>query len=177
MTSISFNAQGDNFTMTKLFALSTLVNIILDPLLIFGYNNFGGFGIAGAGYATLISQAVFLVLALRLLMSAKMMVPLQLNKMSLKRASIKKVLNIGLPASLNQVLNPLGFSMLMYFVSAAFLEAGAAAFSIGFRIEFFAFIPAIGFGFGAMAMIGQNVGAGNFDRVRQVFKKSVWYAL
>lgn len=67
--------------------------------------------------------------------------------------------------------------MLMYFVSASFLEAGAAAFSIGFRIEFFAFIPAIGFGFGAMSMIGQNVGAGNHDRVREVFKKSVYYAL
>jgi Na+-driven multidrug efflux pump len=65
----------------------------------------------------------------------------------------------------------------MYFVSAAFLEAGAAAFSIGFRIEFFAFIPAIGFGFGAMAMIGQNVGAGNHERVCEVFKTSVWYGV
>lgn len=94
MTSISFNAQGDNFTMTKLFALSTLINIILDPLLIFGFGNISGLGIVGAAYATLISQAVFLLLALRLLMSKNMMVPLQLDHMSLNRKSIRKVLDI-----------------------------------------------------------------------------------
>lgn len=176
-TSISFNAQGDNFTMTKFFALSTLINVILDPLFIFGYAGFPAMGIVGAAYATLISQAVFLLLALRILMSSRMMIPLQLKQMRLKWQSIKKVANIGLPASLNQVLNPIGFSALMFFVSAAFLEAGAVAFSIGFRIEFFAFIPAIGFGFGAMSMIGQNVGSGNHKRVQEVFRLAIKYAL
>ncbi len=175
MTSISFNAQGDNFTMTKLFAVSTLVNTILDPLLIFGYGGFPELGIAGAAYATLISQVVFLILALRLLMKPTMMVPLKLKLLQLEWSSVKSVINIGLPASLNQVLNPLGFSALMFFVSASFYEAGAAAFSIGFRIEFFAFIPAIGFGFGAMSLIGQNIGAGKHERVREVLKFAVYF--
>jgi putative MATE family efflux protein len=175
-TSFAFNAQGDNFTTTKLFALSTFVNILLDPLFIFGYGGFPALGIAGAAYATLISQAVFLVLALSILMGPRMMVPLRLDHLRLKWQSVKQVVDIGLPAALNQVLNPLGFSALMFFVSAAFLEAGAAAFSIGFRIEFFAFIPAIGFGFGAMAMIGQNVGAGKHERVREVLKTAVYYS-
>lgn len=175
-TSLSFNAQGDNFTSTKLFAVSTLANIILDPLLIFGHGGFPALGIAGAAYATLISQFIYLALALRILMGPKMMVPFKLQYLRLKWESVKQVINIGLPASLNQVLNPLGFSALMFFVSSSFLEAGAAAFSIGFRIEFFAFIPAIGFGFGAMAMIGQNVGAGKRQRVRKVFKTSVYYS-
>jgi putative MATE family efflux protein len=174
-TSIAFNAQGDNFTMTKFFAVSTLVNVVLDPVFIFGFGGVPALGIAGAAYATLISQAVFLVLALRILMGPKMMVRLRLDQLRLKWSSVKQVLDIGLPASLNQVLNPLGFSALMYFVSTAFYEAGAAAFSIGFRIEFFAFIPAIGFGFGAMSMIGQNIGAGKQERVREVLKTSVYY--
>lgn len=175
MTSISFNAQGDNFTMTKLFAISTLVNTLLDPLLIFGYGVFPGLGIAGAAYATLISQVIFLLLALRLLMKPTMMVPLRLKFLQLKWNSVNSVIDIGLPASLTQALNPLGFSILMFFVSAYFNEAGAAAFSIGFRIEFFAFIPAIGFGFGAMSMIGQNIGASKHDRVREVLKFSVYF--
>lgn len=174
-TSIAFNAQGDNFTMTKLFALSTLVNIVLDPLLIFGYAGFPQLGIAGAAYATLISQAVFLILAIRMIMKPSMMVPLKLKNLQLQWSSVKRVIDIGLPASLNQVLNPIGFSALMFFVSESFFEAGAAAFSIGFRIEFFAFIPAIGFGFGAMSMIGQNIGAGKHDRVREVLKTSIFY--
>lgn len=175
MTSICFNAQGDNFTMTKLFALSTLINMVLDPLLIFGFGDTPGLGIAGAAYATLVSQLVFLFLALRLLMKPTMMVPLHLKYLRVNWRSVKQVIEIGLPASLNQVLNPLGFSALMFFVSAGFYEAGAAAFSIGFRIEFFAFIPAIGFGFGAMSMVGQNVGAGNHERVREVLNLSVRY--
>lgn len=175
MTSICFNAQGDNFTMTKLFALSTLINMVLDPILIFGFAGIPALGISGAAYATLVSQSVFLLLALRLLMKPTMMVPLRLEYLRVNWQSVKQVIDIGLPASLNQVLNPLGFSALMFFVSATFLEAGAAAFSIGFRIEFFAFIPAIGFGFGAMSMIGQNIGAGNHDRVREVLNLSVRY--
>ena len=175
MISISYNAQGDNFTMTKLFALSTIINLVLDPIFIFGFAGFPALGIVGAAYATLISQAVFIVLALRLLMKPSMMVPLHLKYLQLNWSSVKKVIDIGLPVSLNQVLNPLGFSALMFLVSATFLEAGAAAFAIGFRIEFFAFIPAIGFGFAAMSMIGQNIGAGNHDRVRAVLNVSVWY--
>lgn len=175
MTSISFNAQGDNFTSTKFFAISTLVNIILDPILIFGLAGFPKLGIAGAAYATLASQAVYLMLALRVLMKPEMMVPLNPINLKLNWQSVKEVIEIGLPASLNQVLNPLGFSALMYFVSSAFLEAGAAAFSIGFRIEFFAFIPAIGFGFGAMSMVGQNIGAQKYERVKDVLKISVYF--
>jgi putative MATE family efflux protein len=172
-TSTAFNAQGDNFTATKFFAVSVLTNAILDPIMIFGYFGVPAMGIAGAAWATLISQAVFLVLALRVLMSDRMMVPLRLKNLRLKWESVKKVFKIGLPASLTQTLNPVGFSALMVIVAGAFLEAGAAAFSIGFRIEFFAFIPAIGFGFGSMAMMGQNVGAGNFERVREIFRTVV----
>ncbi|WP_283709776.1 MATE family efflux transporter [Pseudoalteromonas prydzensis] len=114
MISISYNAQGDNFTMTKLFALSTMINLVLDPIFIFGFAGFPALGVVGAAYATLISQAVFIVLALRLLMKPSMMVPLHLKYLQLNWSSVKKVIDIGLPASLNQVLNPLGFSALMF---------------------------------------------------------------
>ncbi len=174
-TSITFNAQGDNFTATKLFAVSTIVNIVLDPLFIFGYAGLPKLGIAGAAYATLISQLVFLFLAIPIIMKPTMMVPLNLKFLRIRWNSVKQVIDIGFPASLNQVLNPLGFAALMYLVSESFLEPGAAAFSIGFRIEFFAFIPAIGFGFGAMSMIGQNIGAKRLDRVNEILKKSVIY--
>ncbi len=174
-TSTAFNAQGDNFTPTKLFALSTLVNTILDPIFIFGYGVVPAMGIDGAAYATLISQAVFLALALRVLSGDKMMVQLRFSNLRLRWQSVKKVFDIGIPASLTQTLNPLGFSVMMSIVSAVFLEAGAAAFSIGFRIEFFAFIPAIGFGFGSMAMIGQNIGAGNKERARKIFNTAVLF--
>ena len=172
-TSSAFNTQGDNFTPTKLFALSTLINTILDPLFIFGYGVIPAMGIDGAAYATLVSQALFLVLALRVLAGDQMMVRLRFSNLRMRWQSVKRVFEIGIPASITQTLNPLAFSMTMAIVSGAFLEAGATAFSIGFRIEFFAYIPAIGFGFGSMAMMGQNIGAGNKQRVRKIFSTTV----
>ncbi|HEY4517309.1 MAG TPA: MATE family efflux transporter [Candidatus Paceibacterota bacterium] len=171
-----FNAQGDTFTLTKLFALSTLINCILDPIMIFGWLGFPALGIAGAAYATLISQAVFIVVSLRSLSSPHRMVRFHFKNLSYRWESVKKVLNIGFPASITDLVFPLGLAALTFLASLTYLEAGAIAFSLGFRIEFFAFLPAVGFGFGAMAMMGQNIGAGNMARAREAFQKALKYS-
>ena len=171
----AFNAQGDTFTLTKLFALSTLVNLVLDPILIFGWAGFPALGIAGAAIATLISQSIFIVIAIRSLSSDHRMVRFRFSNLSFQWESVKKVLNIGVPAALTQAIMPLGLAALTFITSLAFLEPGAIAFSLGFRIEFFAFLPAIGFGFAAMAMIGQNIGAQNIERAKEVFTKAITY--
>jgi putative MATE family efflux protein len=173
----AFNAQGDTFTLTKLFAVSTLVNGILDPIMIFGWLGFPALGIAGAAYATLISQAVFLVWALYILSSPSMMIRFHFRNLTLVWESVRKVLKIGIPASLTQVLNPVGIAALMFIIALSFKEIGTIAFSIGSRVEFFAFLPAIGFGFGAMGLIGQNIGAGNIARAREAFNKALLYGV
>ncbi|PIR83948.1 hypothetical protein COU18_00855 [Candidatus Kaiserbacteria bacterium CG10_big_fil_rev_8_21_14_0_10_51_14] len=170
-----FNAQGDTFTLTKLFALSTLVNCILDPIMIFGWLGFPALGVAGAAYATLISQALFIVISLYSLSRPRRMVKFHFRNLSLKWESVKKVMNIGFPASLTDLVFPLGLAALTLIASLTYFEPGAIAFSLGFRIEFFAFLPAAGFGFAAMAMIGQNIGAGNLPRARECFNKALKY--
>ncbi|MFA6427695.1 MAG: MATE family efflux transporter [Candidatus Magasanikbacteria bacterium] len=172
----AFNAQGDTFTLTKLFAVSTLVNSILDPILIFGWLGIPALGISGAAIATLISQAVFIVIALRSLSNVKRKIRFHFSNLSFKWQSVKKVLDIGIPASITQVIYPIGVAALTVITSSKFFEAGAVAFSLGFRVEFFAFLPAVGFGFGAMAMMGQNIGAGNLERSQQSFRQGLLYA-
>jgi len=171
----AFNAQGDTFTLTKLFALSTLVNAVLDPIMIFGWAGFPVMGIGGAAIATVTSQAVFIVIAIRSLSSKHRMIRFHFSNLSFKWESVKKVLNIGIPAAMTQVIFPIGLAALTFITSLGFLEAGAVAFSLGFRVEFFAFLPAVGFGFGAMAMIGQNIGARNKARARESFTKALKY--
>lgn len=173
----AFNAQGDSFTPTKLFAASTLINLILDPILIFGWQGIPSFGIAGAAYATLISQFLFIVAALYMLSRKSQMIPFHFRNLTLKWESVKRVLDIGIPASLTQVIQPLALAALMFITAQSFYEAGTVAFSIGFRIEFFAYLPAVGFGFGSMALIGQNIGAGNFDRAREAFFLALKYGV
>jgi putative MATE family efflux protein len=173
----AFNAQGDTFTPTKLFAVSTFVNAALDPLLIFGWYGFPELGIAGAAYATLISQAVFIAMALYSLSRPTRLIPFRFRNLSFNWESVKKVLSIGIPASLTQAINPVGLAALMFITSLTFLEAGTIAFSIGFRVEFFAFLPAVGFGFVAMALIGQNIGAGNLARAKESYRKAMLYGI
>lgn len=171
----AFNAQGDTFTLTKLFALSTFINLIMDPLLIFGWGQIPAMGVSGAAIATLISQAIFIVIAIRSLSNEKRRVRFHFSNLSFNWESVKKVLRIGIPAAMTQVLMPTGLAALTYITALSFLEPGAIAFSLGFRVEFFAFLPSAGFGFAAMAMIGQNVGAGNLDRAKEIFRKAFTY--
>ncbi len=172
----AFNSQGDTATLTKLFAISTIVNVLLDPLLIFGWGIIPALGISGAAIATLISQAIFIIVALRSLANERRHVRFRFRNLSLRWESVKNVLRIGIPASLSQVIFPLGIAALTYIISLGFLEAGTIAFSLGSRIEFFAYLPAIGFGFGAMAMVSQNIGANKPERALEAFGKGLRYA-
>lgn len=173
----AFNAQGDTFTLTKLFALSTLINLLCDPLLIFGWGSVPAMGISGAAISTLFSQAVFIVIALWVLSRESRTIQFHWSNINIKLESVKRVLSIGVPAAMTQLVNPLGMAAVTYITSMAFLEPGAVAFSLGFRIEFFAYLPAIGFGFGAMAMMGQSIGAENIVRARTVLSIALRYAV
>ena len=149
----AFNGQGDTFTLTKLFAVSTAINLVLDPLLIFGWGPVPELGIAGAAYATLISQLAFILIAMRSLSSDSRLVRFRIHKLSCKWESVKRILHIGGPASITQAIGPVGLAGLMYITALGFAEPGVIAFSIGFRIEFFAMLPAIGYGLAVMTMM------------------------
>ena len=172
---LAYNSQGDTATLTKLFALSTAINMILDPILIFGWGGFPSLGISGAAYATLVSQSVFIGVAVWSLSRETRMIRFRFKHLGIKWESVKRVLNIGFPAALTQVIFPLGLAIVANIISLSFAEEGAIAFNVGFRIEFFAFLPAAGFGMGVMALIGQNMGAGNATRTIESFNTAVKY--
>jgi putative MATE family efflux protein len=166
----AFSSQGDNKTVTLLFVVSTAVNTVLDPVLIFGWAGMPAMGVSGAAIATLFSQFIILVAALVLLRKADMMVPFKFSRMGFRWQAVKRVLTIGFPAALTNVVGPFSLAALTAIISARFLEAGAISFSIGFRVEFFAYLPAVGFGVAALAILGQNSGARRFDRVRAAYR-------
>ena len=116
----AFNSEGDTKTVTKLFALSTGVNTILDPIMIFGWLGFPAMGIAGAALATLVSQAVFVVIGIYIISRPSMMVPFHFKNLSFQLQSVKKVMVIGFPAALTQVLGPIGIGSLTFIASKYF---------------------------------------------------------
>ncbi len=171
-----FNSQGDNRTVTWLFAISTTINAGLDPLLIFGGLGIPALGVRGAALATIISQILLVIAGITLLHQRDMMVKFRFRNLVFRLHSVRQVLAIGFPAALTNLLNPAGLAALNALVALAFLEAGVVGLSIGFRIEFFSFLPAIGFGVAAMAMIGQNIGGGRPDRARASYHTALLFA-
>ena len=170
----AFNSQGDNRTVTMLFIVSSVINAVLDPILIFGWLGMPAMGIRGAAVATLFSQFLVLIAALIILRKANMMVVFKLTRLGFRWQSVKQVVNIGFPAALTNVIGPLTLAAMTAIISSRFMEAGAISFSIGFRVEFFAYLPAVGFGVAALALLGQNVGARQFNRVLGSYHRALF---
>ena len=160
-----FNSQGDNTTLAWLYALSTALNALLDPVLIFGYFGLPALGIRGAAVATIVSQALLLAAGVTLLKVLPLPVRFRFRNLVLKPAAVLKVLAIGFPAAITNLLSPLRLAVLNILVAWWFLEAGVAGVAVGFRIEFFSFLPALGFAVAVLALVGQNLGAGRLERV------------
>jgi len=141
--------------------------------MIFGWLGFPALGIKGAAYATLISQLVLIIMGIYILSRNSMMIRFRFSNLWFEWESVKKVFSIGFPASLTLVMSPLGMAALISVISSKFLEAGAISYSIGFRVEFFSFLPAMSYGFASMAMLGQNLGAGKISRAIKAYKTAL----
>lgn len=145
--------------------VGSAVNIILDPLFIFGL----GMGAAGAAIATVLGNlATDIVFAVCIhKKSRKLTIDPRLAKVDL--ATVLAVLAIGLPSSLNNLMNSLGTALL----NRSLVPYGAdkvAAMGIAGKVHLLVAMVMIAFAFGAQALIGYNYGSGNRERLRKVLK-------
>jgi putative MATE family efflux protein len=151
---------------------ATLLNIILDPLLIFGLLGFPELGIDGAAIATIISRLAGAVIVIALIFSSKTAISIKPRNFKFKKKFIKKILRVGLPTSINQSL--MSVSLFIFnTIIAVFGSIGLATYGIGFRVESVIFLPILAISTAVLTMVGQNVGAGKFDRAEH----TVWNAI
>ena len=158
--------QGNAMMAMIGIASGAVLNIALDPVLIFGF----GMGVEGAGLATAISQAVSFVLLL-ILSGKKGGIKL---RFSLFRPSWKHYTEIaagGLPSLFRQGLGAIA-AICFNQVARTYGDEALAAFSIVSRIMMFCAAAMVGYGQGFQPVCGFNFGAGNYDRVRKAF----WHA-
>ena len=160
-------AGGD--MMRPLFVMCTcaVMNIILDPLLIFGLGPFPAMGMQGAALATLISRTFGMLSSLAFLHFRSRLIDWSRPHISALLASWKQILILGLPAALTQALNPIaqGFYLRMAYGIGG--VNAVAAMATGTRIENFVFIVALSYGIAIVPFVGHNFGAGAFQRVQQ----------
>ncbi len=158
---------GDTRTPTILGAISSGINVVLDPLFIFGWYGFPELGVAGAAVATVISRSVLSVIGLILLARGFKGLKLYLRDLFFELWWLKKVIVIGTPISIQQSANSLGFVVMMGLVSRLG-TAIIATYGIGIRL--IDIIQAFTWGImrATTIMIGQNIGAEKYDRAEKI---------
>ncbi len=155
---------------------TAFVNMILDPLLIFGIGPFPALGVAGAALATVLANTVAFALVTYLLVVRERLVAVQLSPWAEMRAHWARVARVGLPAAGSNMINPLALVV----VSATFTRLGEealAGFGVSGRIEMFATIPMFALSAAMAPVVGQNLGAGRIDRVREAFRSSYRFCI
>lgn len=161
-------AQGNTLAPTILSAISAIINVVLDPIFIFTLD----MGVAGAAIATVVSQALLVFAGIYLLKKHSPMIQPSFKDFKFNKDKLKKIVEVGFPASIGQSGAALGFVVLNSFI-ASYGTATLAAFAMVNRITSLIMQPPMGIGAGLTSIVGQNIGASQFDRVHEAFKKSV----
>ncbi len=171
LVSAVMRGLGDSRTPLIFLAYATVLNIILDPLLIFGIGPFPYMGVAGAALATVIAQAFSGILGIRHMLKHGHLTK-EREDWKLDSRLMRLTFGIGLPAGVQQVIVSLGMLTMTSLVNR-FGASVTAAFGVGGRLDQFAFMPAMSMGLAVTSLVGQNLGAGKFDRVKEVVRWSI----
>ena len=171
ITGSALRGAGDAYTPTKILGFATTLNIILDPLFIFGLWGFPRWGVAGSALATVISQGVGALILLYVLFRRRSVLHLSLKKARLNLDMMWRIAKIGVFGSLQMVMWNISDLVLMRIV-AIYGTFAVAAYGIGMRVIFMVMMPGFGLAQSAATLVGQNLGAKKPARA----ERSVWIA-
>ena len=153
-----------------------LINILLDPLMIFGIGPFPAMGIAGAAYATGIGQTATLLIYLIFYFADPIPVKIQLKYLKPEKQVISRIYAVGIPATLNMALPSLLISSLNGILSG-FSEKYVLVLGVYYKLQTFIYLSANGIIQGIRPLIGYNYGAGEKKRVEKIFRTALGLVL
>lgn len=162
-------SQGKNFLSMLVQISGAVVNIIFDPILIFGLFGFPKLGMAGAAIATVGGQLVAMTFSFFLVLSKQNGVRLRLKKFRPNLRVIREIYNVGFPTI---VLQAIGTVMLLFLnkILIEFTQTAVAVFGVYFRVQSIALMPLFGMTSAAMSILAFNFGARNRARLMRTWK-------
>ena len=154
--------------------LGAVINLILDPLLIFGLGPFPAMGIAGAALATVIGQCVGALLGLFCNLRRNPEITISFRGFRPHGVTIRKIYAVGVPSIImSSIVSVMTFGMNK--ILGAFNSTAVAVFSAYFKLESFIFMPVFGLNNGIVPIIAYNYGARKPDRIRAAAKLGFLY--
>jgi putative MATE family efflux protein len=157
-----------NVYLPMFIVLGTVfLNLILDPLFIFGWGPIEGNGVAGAAMASLLTQGLSAFIGLAILFKGKRGIKIKFSHMKWDFPWVKKLFELGIPSSLDQSSRAAGMTFMIMLVTSFGSEV-VAAYGVGARILSLVVVPALGFAIATTSLVGQNIGANKLKRAEKI---------
>lgn len=161
--------EGNTFVPMISMLIGSIINIVLDPFLIFGIGPFPQLGVAGAAYATVIGRAISGVYIVYKVLTNDQDIRINLKNFSFKFKIIRDIYSVGLPAMIMQFLASFMVGGLNIIVGD-YNQYAVAVVGIYFRLQSFVFMPVFGLNQGYMPIVGYNYGHNNPERMKETIK-------
>ena len=162
-------ATGKTFFTMITQGVGAMVNIILDPILIFGLCGAPRLGIAGAAAATVVGQIIAMSLAVFFNITKNTDVSLNFRKMKPHGATIGSIYRVGIPSIIMQAIGSV-MTYGMNKILAPFSTTAVAVFGVYFKLNSFIFMPVFGLNNGIIPIIAYNYGARKKERILQTIR-------
>ena len=165
----ALRAAGDALTPMVILAISTVLNICLDPLLIFGLWGLPELGVAGSAVATVIARAIGVFILLWLFLNDKAIIRLRIANAKIDLPLMGRIMRIGVFASIQGILRNVS-GLILTRIVATYGTFAVAAYVVGMRLQFIVLMPGFGLATAVATLVGQNLGAKKPERAA----RTVW---